>query len=61
MNQYTPVTKSLIYPNLNWTVTDGEYNEVINFACDLGVKNSFIQDSGTASESFIPNFDCNII
>lgn len=61
MNQYTPVSKSLIYPNLNWTVTEGEYNEVINFACDLGVRNAFIQENGTVSESFIPDFNCNII
>ena len=61
MNQYTPITKTLNYPNLNWTVTDGEYNEVINYACDLGVNNAFIQDDGTCNESFIPDFDCSII
>lgn len=61
MNQYTPVTKSLEFPNLNWTVTEGEYNDVVNFACDLGVTKAFIQDGETASESFIPQFDCNIV
>lgn len=56
MNQYTPVNKC-IYPNLNWTVTEGEYNDVINYACDLGVTNAFIQDGKTCDESFIPDFD----
>lgn len=61
MNQYTPVTKTLKYPNLNWTVTEGEYNDVINYACDLGVTKAFIQDGETCLESFIPNFDCSNI
>ena len=61
MNQYTPVTKSLKYPNLNWTVTEGEYNDVVNYACDLGVTKAFIQDGETCLESFIPEFDCSNI
>ena len=61
MNQYTPVTKSLVYPNLNWTVTENEYLDVVNFACDLGITNAFIQEGGTALESFIPDFDCSKI
>lgn len=59
MNQYTPVTKTLEFPNLNWTVTDSEYCDVINYACDLGVTMAFIQEGETASESFIPDFDCS--
>lgn len=58
MNQYTPVTKSLVYPNLNWTVTESEYLDVVNYACRLGVTSAFIQEGETASESFIPDFDC---
>ena len=61
MNQYTPVTRSLKYPNLNWTVTEGEYNDVVNYACDLGVTKAFIQDGETCLESFIPEFDCSNI
>ena len=59
MNQYTPVVQSLVYPNLNWTVTDSEYCDVINYACDLGVTCAFIQEGETADESFIPDFDCS--
>ena len=60
MNQYTPVNKCE-YENLNRKVTDEEYDEVINFALTIGVKNAFIQEGDTASESFIPDFDKNII
>lgn len=60
MNQYTPINKCK-YDNLNRKVTDEEYNEVIDFAAELGVVNAFVQDGDTASESFIPDFDKNNI
>ena len=60
MNQYTPVNKCK-YENLNRKVTDEEYDEVINYALTIGVKNAFIQEGDTAEESFIPNFDKSII
>lgn len=59
MNQYTPMGKYEKYPNLSRKVTEDEYNEVINYACDLGITKAFIQDGDTALESFIPNFDCS--
>lgn len=60
MNQYTPVNKCK-YENLNRKVTDDEYDEVIDFAVSIGVRNAFIQEGETASESFIPEFDCSKI
>lgn len=56
MNQYTPVRK-LEYTELNRTICDSEYDDIINYAYDLGVRNAFIQEGGTQSDSFIPNFD----
>ena len=56
MNQYTPITK-YIYEELNNKVLDTEYNDLINYACDLGVVNAFIQEDGTQSDSFIPDFN----
>ena len=56
MNQYTPIKKHK-YDNLNNKVSDTDYDELINFALDLGVKNAFIQEGGTQSQSFIPDFD----
>ena len=56
MNQYTPISR-LKYDNLNRKVTEKEYDELINYAIDLGVENAFIQEGETQSESFIPIFN----
>lgn len=56
MNQYTPIHK-MKYDNLNRKVTEEEYDELINYACDLGVEKAFIQEGETQSESFIPCFN----
>lgn len=45
------------YPELNRKITDREYDEVIDFAIDIGIENGFIQEGETAEESFIPEFD----
>lgn len=57
MNQYTPVSGNDAYPELRRRVTDEEYEALIDFAVDLGVENGFMQQGGTAEESFIPPFD----
>lgn len=56
MNQYTPVKKCK-YHELNETVSDRIYDEIIDYAWDIGIRNAFIQDGGTQSESFIPSWD----
>ena len=55
MNQYTPQENA--ESPLNRTVTREEYRELVSYAEKLGVKNAFVQEGGTASESFIPKFD----
>ena len=57
MNQYTPLPGIGSYPELMRHVSDAEYDEVIDFAAELGVKNAFIQEGGAVGESFIPAFD----
>ena len=57
MNQFTPVGDMSSYPELTRTLTAEEYDEVVDYAIDLGVEYGFIQEQGTASESFIPEFD----
>ena len=57
MNQYTPVNYIKDYIFLNKTVSEDEYNDVIEYAIDLGIKNAYMQEGGTCSESFIPSFD----
>ena len=57
MNQYTPLPQVEKYPELNRKVTRREYDEVVDYAIELGVVNGYIQEGDTASESFIPSFD----
>lgn len=57
MNQYTPLESVKEYPEINRRVSAAEYEEVLDFAVDIGVENAFIQEGGTVSESFIPIFD----
>lgn len=55
MNQYTNI-KQLKYNNLNRKVTNTEYDEIINYAYDLGIRNAYIQEGNTQKKSFIPDF-----
>ena len=57
MNQYTPVRELKEFSELNRKVTKREYEKVLDAATDMGIKNGFIQEGETASESFIPEFD----
>ncbi len=57
MNQYTPLPHVVAFPEINRKVTPAEYDEVVDYAIDLGVENGFIQEGDTAEESFIPEFD----
>ena len=56
MNQYTPVRKCK-YEELNVKVANDVYEDVIDYAWDIGIRNAFIQEEGTQSESFIPDFN----
>ena len=57
MNQYTPLAEMEDYPEINRKLTEEEYDEVVDYAIELGVENGFIQEGETAEESFIPAFD----
>lgn len=56
MNQYTPVRKCE-YGELNNKISDDVYDDIIDYAWNIGIRNAFIQEDGTQSESFIPDFD----
>ena len=59
MSQYTPMLHNENiekFPELLRKVTKREYDKVVNYAIELGVKNAFIQEGDVASESFIPEF-----
>jgi len=57
MNQYTPLPQVERYLEINRKITEEEYEELVNYAIDIGVENGFIQEGETASESFIPEFN----
>ncbi|MCM1304186.1 MAG: radical SAM protein [Lachnospiraceae bacterium] len=57
MNQYTPLEHVAQIPALDRKVTEEEYDRVLVFAERLGIEQGFYQEGGTASESFIPEFD----
>jgi putative pyruvate formate lyase activating enzyme len=57
MNQYVPMFKAYDYPEINKTLNPKHYDSLINYALELGVVNGFIQDEGTSTSDFIPEFN----
>ncbi len=58
MSQFTPLENVKDYPEIDRTVTESEYENLLDFAMNIGIENAYIQEGGTADESFIPPFDC---
>lgn len=56
MNQYTPV-RVCQYEELNRKVDKRVYEDVIDYAWNIGIRNAMVQEEGTVNESFIPKFD----
>jgi putative pyruvate formate lyase activating enzyme len=69
MNQYTPVVAQEAHegnaraqkvlqrmPELDRRVSEGDYEELLDFADSLGVEDYFWQTGGACEESFIPSF-----
>ena len=56
MNQYTP-NKYVLFKELQKAITEKDYNEIIDYALNLGINNAFCQVGGTVSESFVPEFN----
>ncbi len=54
MSQYTPMPG--MEPPLDRKVTREEYRQLIDYAERLGVRNAFIQEGASATDSFIPPF-----
>ena len=56
MNQYTP-NKYVTFKELKKPITENDYNEIIDYAINLGITNAYCQVGGTVSESFVPEFN----
>lgn len=57
MNQFTPLYRVKEYPEINRRLTTYEYDTVVNYAWDTGLRKAFIQEGRTASPKFVPHFD----
>ena len=55
MRQYTPMPG--MKGDLARPLYEEEYEEVVGFARDLGIRNAFLQEGEAVGESFIPAFD----
>ena len=56
MNQYTPI-RCTEFEELNQRVKESDYEELVDYAYNLGVRKAFVQENEAISESFIPKFD----
>ena len=45
------------FSDLCRTLSEEEYDSLIDYAISLGIQNGFVQESGTVSPSYIPLFD----
>lgn len=57
MNQYTPMHLAAKYSEINKTINPSHYDALITYCLKLGITKCFIQESGTSSKSYIPDFD----
>lgn len=57
MNQYIPMNKASLYPEINKTLNPKHYDSLVNYAADIGVTNGFIQDEGSNNSSYVPSFE----
>ncbi|MBA5851952.1 radical SAM protein [Clostridium sp. cel8] len=57
MNQYTPTYKAYKFPEINKKLNPKHYYSMINYCISIGLTNGFVQDTGTSSKDFIPDFN----
>jgi putative pyruvate formate lyase activating enzyme len=56
MSQYSPQYKARDFPEINRTLTVDEYDEITNYALELGLENAFIQKLESQAH-YLPDFD----
>ncbi len=56
MSQYSPQHRAARYPEINRSLTAREYNEVTDYALELGLENAFIQELDSRHR-YLPDFD----
>ena len=61
MNQYTPMKVHDDYLFLNHALSSNDYDEIIDYALDLGISKAYMQEGKTCSDSFIPLFNLEAV
>ena len=49
--------KAQKYPELNRTLTEQEYDQVLQYLFSLDLENGFVQDLSSAQSEYTPDFD----
>lgn len=57
MSQYVPLGDARFYPEINRTIQEREYQEVLDACEELGIENGYVQELESAQEAYIPDFD----
>lgn len=55
MSQYSPQYKAENYPEINATISSNKYNEIVEYARDLGFNNLLIQEM-ESNKVYLPDF-----
>jgi putative pyruvate formate lyase activating enzyme len=55
MSQYSPQYRACDYAGIDRTLTEAEYDEVVDYALALGLENAFIQEL-ESQEQYLPDF-----
>jgi putative pyruvate formate lyase activating enzyme len=56
MSQYSPQHHAANYPEINRPLTPREYDEITEYALELGLENAFIQELDSR-DTYLPDFD----
>ncbi len=57
MRQYFPCHRAEKYHEINRRLTTLEYDKVVSFAQELGIKNGYLQEKSSAEGTYVPDFD----
>jgi len=55
MSQYSPQFKAGVYPGIDRALTEDEYDEITDYALELGLENAFIQELAS-QDHYLPDF-----
>lgn len=57
MSQYTPFADAKKHKEINRRLFTAEYDKIVDYFFEIGLKNGFMQEKSSANIDFIPNFD----